>query len=188
MKGLDFEGEKNSEILITIDGKSGAGKTKLAEHVSKYLDITHYSAGKFFRKIADEKGLTVGELSKKAGKETDLEVDKRTFQKGLEEDCVIESRISCHVLGDYSDLKIRLTADLDERARRVAERENLSAEDAEERIRKRDNDNKQRYREYYGLDMDELEVYDLVIDNTELSVEETNELMEKALKMWFNDV
>jgi len=85
----------------------------------------------------------------------------------------------------YSDLRIRLTADLDERASRVAERENLSWEEAKERIVKRDRDNRERYREYYGLDMESLEIYDLIIDNTELSIEETNELVEKALKMWF---
>lgn len=185
MKGLDFEGERSSDLVITIDGKSGAGKGTLAEHIADYLGVEHYSAGGFFRDIASERGLTVGELSKQADKETDLEVDKRTFQKGLSEDCVIESRISCHVMRGYSDLRIRLTADLDERASRVAEREELSQEEARERIVKRDEDNKERYRDYYGLDMESLEIYDLIVDNTELSIEETNELVEKALKMWF---
>lgn len=188
MKALDFEGEKDSDIVITIDGKSGAGKGTLAEHIADYLSVEHYSAGGFFRNIASERGLTVGELSKQADKETDLEVDRRTFQKGLYEDCVIESRISCHVLGDYSDLKIRLTADLSERASRVAEREELSQTEAKERIVKRDEDNKKRYNDYYGLDMESLEIYDLIIDNTDLNIEETNELVEKALEMWFEDV
>ena len=183
MEGLNFEGERESEILITIDGRSGAGKGTLAEHIAEFMDIERYSAGDFFRNIASEKGLTVEELSEKADKDTDLEVDKRTFQKGLSENCVIESRISCHVMGDYSDLKIRLKADLDERSERVASREGLSEEDARQRIIKRDRDNKERYRDYYGINMDDLTIYDLIIDNTELSIEETNQLVEEALKV-----
>ena len=186
MSELGLEGEKNSDILITIDGRSGAGKGTLAEHISEFLDIEHYSAGDFFRNIASERGLTVGELSEKADKETDLEVDERTFQKGLNENCVIESRISCHVMGDYSDLRIRLKADLDERSSRVAEREEISDEEARSRIIKRDRDNKERYRDYYGIDMDDLTIYDLIIDNTELSIEETNELIEEALEVHFD--
>lgn len=185
---LNFEGERTSETVITIDGRSGAGKGTVAGHISEVMNIEHYSAGDFFRNIASERDLTVGELSEKADKETDLEVDRRTFQKGLSENCVIESRISCHVMGDYSDLKIRLTADLDERGDRVAEREEISEEEARERIIKRDRDNKERYRDYYGIDMDNFQIYDLIIDNTELSIEETNELVETALEMWFEDV
>ncbi|MFO7793919.1 MAG: cytidylate kinase family protein [Candidatus Nanohaloarchaea archaeon] len=186
MSELGLEGERSSEILITIDGRSGAGKGTLAEHISEFLGIEHYSAGDFFRNIAKERGLTVGELSEKADKETDLEVDRRTFQKGLNEDCVIESRISCHVMGDYSDLRIRLKADLGERSSRVAEREEISEEEARSRIIKRDRDNKERYRDYYGIDMDDLTIYDLIIDNTELSIGETNKLIEKALEVHFD--
>ena len=185
MSQLGLEGERSSDTLITIDGRSGAGKGTLAEHISEVLGIQRYSAGDFFRNIASERGLTVGELSEKADKSTDLEVDRRTFQKGLNESCVIESRISCHVMNGYSDLKIRLKADLNERSSRVAEREEISEEEARSRIIKRDRDNKERYRDYYGIDMDDLTIYDLIIDNTELSIEETNKLIEKALKAWF---
>lgn len=186
MEGLNLEGERESELLITIDGKSGAGKGTLADHLSDFLDVDHYSAGDFFRSIAGERGLTVEELSERADKETDLEVDRRTFQRGLSESCVIESRISCHVLKEYSDLKIRLTAELDERSSRVAERDGISKEEARKRILKRDKDNRGRYMEYYGIDMENLEIYDIVIDNTELSIEETNKLIEKAVEIYLD--
>jgi len=184
MEELNFEGTRKSEVLVTIDGRSGAGKGTLVEHISEYLGVDYCSAGDFFRSIAEEKGLTVEELSEQAGKETDLEVDRRTFRKGLSTSCVIESRISCHVLKNYSDFKIRLTADLAERSRRVSEREDLPVSEACERIIKRDQDNKKRYKDYYGIDMNNLQIYDLVIDNTELSIEETNKLIEQALEVY----
>lgn len=187
MEGLNFSGERNSDILVTIDGKAGAGKGTLADHISSSLGINKYSAGDFFRQIADERGLTVNELSEKADKETDLEIDRRTFRKGLSESCVIESRISCHVLKDYSDLKIRLKADEDERAERVADRESISVDEALQRIRKRDRDNQRRYMDYYSIDMNDLGIYDLVIDNTGLNIEETNSLVDSAIENFLHN-
>lgn len=187
--------EKESDLIITIDGPSGAGKGTLAYFISETLDIPNYSAGDFFRELAKEKNLTVEELSEQADKETDIKVDKRTLEKGLEKDCVVESRISSWVLGSYSDLKIYVTADLGERARRVYQDLEVDAREAEEgastieevkeKISKRDNDNKDRYQDYYGIDVENLDMYDLIIDNTDMQIEEQQELVEKALKEKF---
>jgi cytidylate kinase len=180
----EFQGdhEKSSEIVVTIDGTSGAGKGTLAKHISEKLDIPHYSAGDFFRSLAADKGMSVEELSEKASKVTDVEVDRRTLEKGLNESCVIDGRLPSRVLGDYSDLRIFLTADLGKRAERVARREDIEVDDAEERTEQRDKDNKNRYSDYYRIDTSNLENYDLVVDNSDLSIEEQNELMDKVLK------
>ncbi|MFB6100606.1 MAG: (d)CMP kinase [Candidatus Nanohalobium sp.] len=182
--------EKESDLIISICGPSGAGKGTLGRFIADKLGVSFYSAGDFFRQLADDKGLTVEELSEQADKETDLEVDRRTLEKALNEDCVVESRISAWVLGDYADLTIYVTADLEERARRVMSdlenRENEeggeSLEEVKERIRKRDEDNDRRYEEYYGIDMGNREIFDMVIDNTEMGIEEQQRLVEKALK------
>lgn len=182
--------EKNSELVITIDGPSGSGKGTLAKFIAEKLDLKYYSAGDFFRQIAAEKDLTVEELSERAGKEVDVEVDRRTLEKGLNENCVIESRIASKVLGDHSDFRIYVTADLEERARRVREdlknRENEEGgkdlEEVKEKIEKRDQDNNRRYQDYYSIDMWKSDIYDLILDNTELDIEEQEEKVDRVLK------
>lgn len=185
--------EKNSDIVITIDGPSGSGKGTLAEFIADKLDLKYYSAGDFFRQIAAEKDLTVEELSEKADKEVDVDVDRRTLEKGLNENCVIESRIASKVLGDHSDFRIYTTADLEERARRVREdlenRENEEGgkdiKEVKEKIWKRDEDNNQRYQNYYGINMWKSDIYNLIIDNTNLSIEEQAQKVDRVLKEEF---
>lgn len=189
--------EKTSETVITIDGPSGAGKGTLGQFIAEKLGIPCYSAGDFFRQLAKDKGLTVEELSAQADKQTDIKVDERTLEKGLNESCVIESRISSWAMGDYSDLRIYLTADVEERARRVKEDsdagerndedEKDSFKEAKEKIRQRDEDNKKRYKDYYEIDVEDLSIYDLIIDNTDLELEEQEQLVKKALKKRFPD-
>lgn len=189
----DEDREKNSELLITIDGPSGSGKGTLAEFIAREMELKCYSAGDFFRQIADEKDMTVEELSQDAGKEVDVEVDRRTLEKGLNEDCVIESRIASKVLGAYSDFKIYVTAGPGERARRVkqdlenrdTEEGGKSVEAVEKKIEKRDEDNNRRYKDYYGIDMWESEIHDLVMDNTDLSIEEQNQVVKEILERRF---
>ncbi|MFB6147938.1 MAG: cytidylate kinase, partial [Candidatus Nanohaloarchaea archaeon] len=55
----------------------------------------------------------------------------------------------------------------------------------EEEVRKRDSENDRRYEEYYGIDTSDLEIYDLVIDNTELSIKEQNEFVDRVLEQRF---
>lgn len=183
----EFQGdhEKESDIVVTVDGPSGAGKGTIADHIAKRLRVMHFSASDVFYQIAEDRGISHVELAEKADKEVDLEVDRRTLERGLENNCVIDSRISSWVLGDYSDFKIFVTADLEERARRIAGREKISLEKAKEETRKRDEENSRRYEQYYRIDTEEREIYDLIIDNTELRIEKQEELVDKAVKKRF---
>ena len=185
----EFQGDydKNSEIVITIDGESGAGKGTIADYIASKLGIYHFSASDVFHSIAEDRGISHVELAEQADKQVDLEVDRRTFERGLENNCVIDSRIASWVLGDYSDLRIYVTADLEERAKRIAAREDISYEKALEDTEKRDEENSRRYNEYYGIDTEDLDIYDVIIDNTEMSISEQEEQLDKILKRKFEE-
>jgi cytidylate kinase len=180
--------EKQSDLVITVDGFSGAGKSTLARQISEILQIPRYSAGDFFRSIAEERDMTAYELSEQAEKEVDLEVDRRTLKKGLSEDCVIESRIASRVLGDYSDYRIRLKASLHDRALRVRGREGEdSLDEVKERIKKRDRDNWERYGNYYGLE-DDLDIYHLVFDNSDFHPRAQRRIIRRIVGERFGDI
>lgn len=177
--------KKKSDIIVTVDGKSAAGKGTLADFIAEKLGVKHFSASDVFYQIADERGIEDHELSEEAEKEVDLAVDRKTLERALDQDCVIDSRIASWVLGDHANLKIKLVADLEERARRLADREEISQEKAEQIVRKRDSEDSRRYKEYYGIDLDNEEIYDVVIDNTDLGIEEQNLRMQEILEQRF---
>jgi len=185
----EFQGEheKNSNIVITIDGESGAGKGTIAEYIASKLNIYHFSASDVFYNIAEDRGISHVELAQQADKEVDLEVDRRTLERGLENDCVIDSRIASWVLGEYSNLRIYVKADLEERAKRIAAREDISYEKALEDTEKRDEENSRRYDDYYGINTEDLSIYDVIIDNTEMSISEQEEHLDKILEKKFEE-
>jgi len=176
---------KGSSVVITVDGPSGAGKDTLAEYIASEIGLVHFSASDVFYSIAEERGISHVELANRADKQVDLEVDRRTLERGLENNCVIDSRIASWVLGDFSDLRIHVTADLEERAKRIAVREDQEFEEALEQTRERDKENSRRYSDYYGIDTQDLEIYDLLIDNTEMSIRDQHDNIDEVLKKKF---
>lgn len=182
-----FQGnhEKKSEVVVVVDGPSASGKGTLAEHVAEKLNTKHFSASDVFYSIAEERGFEDHELSEEAGKDVDIEVDRKTLERGLEQSCVIDGRITAWVLGDYADLRIHLDADLEERADRLAKREGYGQEEAREIVEKRDSEDYRRYQEYYGIDPGDRSNYDVLIDNTELNIEQQNSLIDQVLEQVF---
>lgn len=177
--------ERNSDIIITIDGMAATGKGTLAEFIAEKLSLNHFSASDVFYQVAEERGLEDYELSEEAEKEIDLEIDRKTLDRALNQNCVVEGRIPSHVLGSYSDFRIKITTETEERAERLAGREDMGKEKATEIVEKRDMEDSRRYKEYYGIETSDFTIYDLVIDNSELGIEEQNSLVKKALKKQF---
>lgn len=153
-------------MIVTVGGYPGSGTTTLSEKVSVKFGLTHVYAGQIFRKMAAKRGISLKELGELAEKDEtiDLEVDNR--QKELaRENTIVEGRMAGYLVD--ADLKIWLSAPLDVRAERVASRESIPVTDSLLRITEREKSERKRYKKYYKVEIDDLSVYDLVI-NTEL--------------------
>ncbi len=153
-------------MRVTIGGCPGSGKTTLSVKLAGAFQLAHVSAGQVFRDMASERGVSLEEFSKMAemDESIDLEVDKRQKQRAVE-NTVIEGRITAHLVD--ADMKIWLSASLEVRARRIASRENIQYEEALKKTEERETSERKRYEKYYGIDVGDLSVYDVVL-NTEL--------------------
>jgi len=63
-------------------------------------------------------------------------------------------------------LKIWLKAPIEIRAGRVAGREGMAYEEALSAMKSREQSEHKRYEQYYGINLDDLTIYDLVIDSS----------------------
>jgi len=154
-------------MLITVSGPAGSGKSTLAQSLADALDYEHVSGGDIFRSLAEERGMTPLELNKAAedDDQIDRDLDRRLRDIAAErEDVVLESRLAGWMAGEYADIKLWLTAPLDVRADRIAQRENKPFEQARTETQERSESEAQRYRDYYDIDFGDRSIYDLSIN------------------------
>ncbi len=161
-------------IVIAISGPPGSGKTTYARKLAEDLGLSYHSAGSIFREIAKEKGISLYELSKIAEKDPsiDLEIDRRTLEMSLNKNIVIEGHLVAWVLKDIADIKIYVTAPLLVRVKRIALRENRDILEVLRETSYRELSQEIRFYEYYGINIRDLSIFDLVIDTSRLSIDE----------------
>lgn len=172
-------------MKITISGIGGVGKGTVSKLLSEKLNYKILSGGDFFRKMADEKDMTVYEFDQfvKENLEYDKKLDEMQKKYGEENDnFILESRLGWFFVKD--SVKIQLTCDEPERLRRVCEREGCNIFEAKNDEQIRLDSIHERYKELYGIEnFEDKENYDLIIDTTELKPEEiVNLIMEKIEK------
>jgi predicted cytidylate kinase len=78
-------------------------------------------------------------------------------------------------------VRIWITASARVRASRVARRQGVAFKKAMAEISRRDRDNQDRYRQTYGLDLNDLSVYDIVVRTDNLTLEEVVSCLVKEL-------
>ncbi len=158
-------------MRLTISGLPGSGTTTVAKLLSTELSMELISAGEMFRQIAKEKKLQLEHFNKLAeNSETfDRQIDARQGEEAMKrENVIVEGRLSGFFVPD-ADLKIWLKAPVEVRARRIASREGITNEEALSAMKKREGSESMRYKRYYGINLDDLSIYDLVIDSSRWS-------------------
>jgi len=152
-------------LVITVSGLHGSGTSTQARRLAESLGLRYISAGLLFRRIAEERGLTLEELSRLAEESPELDrmIDERTKEEARRGGVVIDATLAGWMAED-ADLKIFLTAPLEERVRRIARREGLSLEEAMRETLKRERSERERFKRYYGIDINDLSIYDVVLN------------------------
>jgi cytidylate kinase len=174
-------------MLITISGPAGSGKSTVAAGLAERLDYDHVSGGDIFRELAAERGLSPLELNKLAEDDDaiDRDLDKRQRELAAErDDLVLESRLAGWMAGDHADFRVWLDAPLDVRIARIADREGKAVDTAREETEERAASEALRYEEYYDIDIDALDIYDLALNTARFSPPTVLEIVATAIETY----
>jgi len=169
-------------MRITISGLPGSGTTTVAKLLSKELSMELISAGEMFRQIAKEKKLPLVQFNELAENNDDFDkqIDERQGEEAMKrENVVVEGRLSGFFVPD-ADLKIWLKASVEVRAMRIAGRERITNEEALSAMNNRERSEHKRYEKYYGINLDDLSIYDRVIDSSRWRERDIVEMVKAA--------
>ena len=172
-------------MIITVSGPHGTGKSTYAAQLADALRIRHVSAGAVFRRIAKEKKISLEELGKKALEDPSIDklVDQRTIAEADKGNVVIDGQLAGWILKDRSDLRIYLTAPEDIRLERIAKRDKVGLREARAQTEQRESVQRERYLRHYGFQVEDRSIYHLILDTSLGSIEDTAKVLVSAAIM-----
>ncbi len=165
------------EMIITISGVPGSGKTSIGKLLAQKLGYRFYSMGDIMGQLAKAKGMTLEAFCRYSETDpaADKEIDEHQRLLGLQEDnLVIEGRTSWHFIPQ--SIKIFVIIDEQIAAQRIVKdrhtdrSDQQQAKDVQEQLllsKERLESDQKRYLQYYGVDFLDQKNYDLIIDNTQ---------------------
>jgi len=182
-------GEKEIEMIITLDGMPGSGNTTATEKVAAELNFEIITTGEIFKQFAKDNGVAPGELSKfwdtELGKspETHYKLDQMQVdnaKKGKEQgkNIIFNGKLAAFHLKDLADLKIFLIAPLDVRAQRNSGRDNVPLEQTKQELQKRMNQETENWGKIYGFNyVKDIEYYDYILNTGKLDKEQVKNVL-----------
>lgn len=169
---------------ICLSGQLGSGKSSICTLLQEKYGYTVFSTGAMHREIAKEKGMSTldfnAEITADSVVDTMIDAAMRSFAaENRGTNVIFDSRMAWHFVPE--SFKVFLLVSPQEAARRVFHGRNLVEEsyESEEKaiadlIKRRSLEN-MRFLKFYGVDCDDFHNYDLILDTTCLSVEQTSE-------------
>ncbi|MFP3227578.1 MAG: AAA family ATPase [Caldisphaera sp.] len=175
---------KKIKPIIIVSGPPGSGKSTYAKRLANDLNLRYYTSGQAFRDLAKELNLDLIELNKIAqnNPEIDLKIDKKTLEEAKKGCIVIDSHLAAWILKDISTISIYVKADIRNRIERLQLRDNKDINYSIEEAIYREYTHYRRFKEYYGIDIKDLSIFDLIIDTTNLSIDDTYDIILRTIK------
>jgi len=178
--------------MITVGGLPGTGTTTVCMSLSKALDLEHVYAGELFRGMAAEKGMDLVAFNRysETHPEVDRDLDKKQLDLARKGGLVLEGRMSGFLVHreGIPSFNVWLTCSLDEKVRRLVEREAGDTETRAGEILARESSERKRYLYLYDFDPTDVEqltnVFDMVIDTTETPADGVAAAIEEAYRGW----
>ena len=174
------------KIVITVSGPPGAGKSTHAKKLAERFNLRYFSIGRYFREAAKARGIDLEEFHKQAedNKIFDIEADKITKQEAQKGGVVLDGHLTGWIAKELADIKIYLIAPMETRIHRIAEREKKSISEAKKEVEEREKSNRKRYKRYYGIDIGDLTIYDIIINTKKWSIEEVQQTLTNLIEYY----
>ena len=176
----------DTNFFITVSGPPGCGATSLCTRLSAAMDCPYVSGGEIFREVAEDREMSLTQLSAKAQASDDIDraLDERlrTIAETwgtADKPFILESRLAGWLAGGHADLRIYLDAPEEVRKVRISDREETVAE-----MSVREVNEAGRYRSYYDLDLENRTFYDLHINTARWSKQGVFELVRTAIEAY----
>jgi cytidylate kinase len=155
--------------VVTVGGPPGSGKSTAGRLVAQSLGLEFRSAGDLFRAEARRQGMDLAAFGRYAAAhpEVDRELD-RSMQALATPGRLLDGRIQgplCRRAG-VPVYDVVVTAREEIRVKRVAGRDGESVDQARRLVREREASERDRYRRFYGIDLDR-EPASLVVDSSD---------------------
>ena len=166
-------------LVITVSGPHGTGKSTYARALAEALGLRYVCAGEIFRNLAQENKMSLETFSHYAADDPRIDkmIDERTRAEAARGNVVIDAQLAAWMAKDEADVKLLLIAADEVRFARIARRDHMSYEVARKETIAREQIQRERYKKYYGVDIQDLTIYDLKIDTGINSIDKTKRII-----------
>ena len=183
--------------IISLAGELSSGKGTVSKILMNDLNYGVYRNGDYFRKLAKEKGMSVTEFNKyvKQHSEIDIQIENSAKEYAKTHDkFIIDARLGWYAVPE--SFKVYLKVDIDVAAKRAFENKDEekkktekfnTVEEQKKDMQKRYKLENERYFELYGVRKDDMSNYDLIIDTTNLTPQETADIIKKEYLEWLKE-
>lgn len=178
--------------IITIAGDLASGKSRVTDILKNELNYEIYRNGEYVRKLAKEKGLDITSFNEylKDHPEIDKQIEQSaSLYSQTHDNLIVDARLGWYSIPE--SFKVYLKVDIDIAAKRAFEDENrketekfATLEEQKQDIIKRYSMENQRFFELYGIHKEDMSNYDLVVDTSNRSIEETAKYIIEEYKKW----
>jgi len=166
---------------ITISGLPGTGKTTVAKLLEQRLGLRYVYSGEIFRRLAEQHQMSLEEFGKYCESHRNIDEELDRYQLGIlkEGNVILEGRLSGWLAfqNHIPAVKVLLHADIQIRASRIVKREQGDIEKRKKEILKREKSEATRYKKYYGIDVSDTSIYDVIIDAGDKTPEQIMEII-----------
>ena len=150
------------KLVITMSRRFGTGASIIAKELSEQLHIPVYDKAYIEQKINDHM----------------YESEAEAIRKLAEKPCIILGRCASDILKDRMNvLNIFVCADKEDRIHRIMDKENLSYDEAKEKVETTDEERAAYYYEHTGKTWGDVNDYHMILDTSELGVENCADIL-----------